>query len=526
MNIIQRLYSGVKAVLGTYTLQDAVFGKWLGGSHVSTSGVMVNDDSMMKLSVVWSCIRILSETIGSLPWALYKRDGSNSERDDKHPVAALLNAPNDRMTAVEFKEALIVQLCKRGNAYCKKAYVGASVVSLYPLSNDVRVKQEKDTQEIYYEVLEGGVWKRYSRNEIWHVKGFGDGYVGMSPIEAARDAIGLGLATDTFGSLFFSQGGKPAGIISMPGYLKKDQREIARESMNQMMSGLGNAHRFALFEGGMKPEPWGDMSLDDMQFILTRKFTIQELCRFYRVPPHMVADLDRATFSNIEHMSLEFVQFTLMPYFTRIESSISRWLLPVEDRAKYFVRFNFEGLLRADSSGRSAFYQSALQNGYMTRNEVRAKENLNASTEKGMDDFTVQVNLAPIDKLGEVVTAQKFGNVTPAPPAEPLEPPAKSVMGDTHNFNMVMPETIKHELKQRVEVPNIPELIRAVNSVADSARKTADQSSLSVAAVIAKVEQFTQKQEESVEELKKLAAADRVAIFDDKGNPIGTRVVH
>ena len=408
MNVIQKAIRSmlIKAIGGeSYTAMDSGLGRWFGGPTVS--GVRVSEDSMLKVAAAWSCCRILSETIGSLPWAMYKRDAKtgNSERADEHSLSrVLMEKPNPDMTSVEFREASVLNLCQNGNAYSLIERAGSEIVSLYPMHAPC-VTPQRNEGVVSYRVQEsGGKVEVYPQEKIWHVKGFGrNGLVGLSPLGAAREVLGTATAMEQFGAAFFSQGGKPAGVISMPGYLQKEQRAIARENLNQMMGGLGNAHRFALFEGGMKPEPWGEMSLDDMQFIMSRKFSIQEICRFYRIPPHMVADLERATFSNIEQQSQEFVQYTLMPYFTRIEDSVSRWLLTAADRsAGYFLRFNFEGLLRADSAARATFVAQMLQNGVMTRNEVRAKENLNASDDEGMDDFTVQMNMTTIENLAAV----------------------------------------------------------------------------------------------------------------------------
>jgi HK97 family phage portal protein len=256
------------------------------------------------------------------------------------------------------------------------------------------------------------------REKVWHVKGFGNGIEGLSPLGAARESAGFALAMQEFGSRFFSQGGMPAGIVSIPGQLNKTQREEARENLQRVLAGLGNAHKFALFEQGMKPEAWGNTPLKDMEFMMLMQFSVPEICRFFRVPPHMVADLSRATFSNIEHLSQEFVMFTLMPYFTRIEASVSRWLMRPRERGKLFLRFNFEGLLRADSKGRAEFYASALQNGWMNRNEVRGKEKFNRV--EGLDGYTVQTNMAPVDKLEGLADAQiKKANQPPPQPGFP-----------------------------------------------------------------------------------------------------------
>src|SRR3990167_9558531 len=338
----------------SFRATDPEFAKWFGGS--SMSGKVVTEETSTSISAVWSCQRILSETIGALPWGIFRSDGKgNATKDESHSLTdVLIGSPNKDMTSVEFREALVLNLCRRGNAYSFIERAASNVSSLYPIeSSKVTPKRKEEgvqtklniaDNEVFYRINDRGRYEDFPREKIWHVKGFGgNGLEGLSPLGAAREAMGFALATEEFGARFFSQGGKPSGIISIPQWLDEDARKIARENLQQLVGGLENAHKFALFEGGMKPEPWGDMPLEEMQFLLLRRFSVQEICRFYRVPPHMVADLERATFSNIEHLSQEFVMFTLMPYFTRFESSASKWLLKPEDRSKYFLRFNFEG---------------------------------------------------------------------------------------------------------------------------------------------------------------------------------------
>lgn len=525
MNLIQALIKRVtgpsvaKETGGTYTLMDAALGRFFGTQ--SATGKTVTPESVMSVSAAWGCMRILSETIGSLPWKVHLEDGTgNSKAISDHPVSdVLVRSPNRNMTSVEYREAVVLNLCQSGNAYSHlERRPNGDLLSLTPINScDVEPKQ-RDNGDVFYRVQERGKWEDIPQEKIWHVKGFGrTGLIGLSPIGAAREALGLAMATEEFGARYFTQGGMPSGVVTVEKFLSKDQRAIARENLQQMMAGLGNAHKFALFEGGMKPEPWGNVPLEDMQFLLTRKFTIQEICRFYRIPPHMVADLDRATFSNIEQMSLEFVTFTLMPYFTRFEASATKWLFTPKDRTDYFLRFNFEGLLRADTAARATFYSQALQNGYMTRNEVRGKENLIRSDEDGMDDFTVQSNMTVVHMLEASAQATiDAANRPPAAAAAPaLDTPAKS---SVQNFTLAMPETMKQHLTQRVELPSLGKMAKAIED-------TASRISLSNAALIAHVMDVAEKIETRTDELKKLAVADRMAIFNDKGEAIGSRVV-
>lgn len=417
----------------------------------TNSGKSITEDNALRIATAWACQRIIAETIGSIPRAMYTKDASgNAQEADNHPLSTLFRfSPNADQDGVQFFEDISLGLCGRGNAYCYVSRLGGQVISLTPIYDEVKPMRKRANNTrlaipentVFYRVFaQGGVYTDYLRQDIWQVKGFGKGLEGLSPVSAAKEAMGSALAAEEFGARFFSQGGLPSGTVTVPNWLDKKQREIARENLQQLLGGLGNAHKFALMEGGMKPEPWGQVNLEDMQFILVRKFSVTEICRFYRIPPHMVADLDRATFSNIEQLSQEFVTYTLMPYLTRIESAVARWLLKPEEWGKVFLRFNFEGLLRADSAGRATFYSQALQNGWMNRNEVRAKENLNKV--EGLDEFTAQTNLAPVDQLGNEAFRTASPNVVRAPNANPNpdQQPKSTV-------SVILPNSMKYEVE-------------------------------------------------------------------------------
>lgn len=429
----------------------------------SATGVSVTSETAMRATTMWACGKILSESIGMLPIAAFEPKGENNAvqiRD--HPVASLLaRKPNADMDGQEMIEAGQLNLGLAGNAYHFRDDSGGEPVSLYPIpSGRVVPQRNRETREISYRVLEDGVWSDYPREKIWHVKGFGsDGLVGLSPIGVAREAFGLALATEEFQARFFKEGARPSATVSMPQFLKPDQRTEAREIIQQLLGGLENAHKVHLLEGGMKLEPWG-LPLEDLQFVELRRFQIEEICRLFRIPPHMVGELSKATFSNIEQMSLEFVVFTLMPWLTRWERSAGRWLLSAKDQRKgIFLRFNFDALLRADSQGRAQLFASALQNGWMSRNEVRAKENLNRVD--GLDDYTVQVNLTPVDMLGSVQENAAAARKPATPPA-----PAKDTAVPT-GITVQIPERLETSLKQ----PAVGTLAVAVGALAESMAK-------------------------------------------------------
>lgn len=376
----------------------------IAGGPLSNSGKWVTESTAVKISAAWCCVRVLTETLGSLPWALYERNASGSVGEVKtHNLSALLTQPNDEMTSVEFREALMFNLVLHGMTYSQIDRLAGQPVSLVPVrAPSMRPMRQRNTGALYYEKTEdNGVKTPLSSAQVWCVRGFGsNGTTGLSPLEAATDTMGLALAAEDFGSRFFRQGAVPSGVVTVPQWLKEDERKLARDRLQEVTAGLANSHTMALFEGGMKPEPWKTMALDELQFVALREFSVEDICRFFRVPPHMVADLRRTNYNSAEQLSLEFVKFSLMPYFTRFESSFARWLMTPQERTKMFLKFKFEGLLRADSKGRSEFYASAVQNGWMSRSEVREKEDLNPVA--GLDEFTAGTNLAPVDMLGDV----------------------------------------------------------------------------------------------------------------------------
>lgn len=474
--------------------------KVVGGTNAS--GRAVTTDTAMQQSTVWSCVRVLAETIGAMPMAVYEKKNGNAIKVDGHPVSDVLGgSPNADMTSVENTEALITNLGLGGNTYAfREARANGDLLSVFPIPYDqCKPYRDTGTGEITFKVLDRGKWETYPQEKIWHVKGFGgNGLIGFSPISNMRQAIGLALATEEFGARFFSQGAKPSGFVSIPEWLKPEQREVAKKAIDEKYAGLNNAQRVQLLEGGMTYTAV-TMPLEDAQFLETRGFQRDDICGIYRVPPHMVGNLARSTNNNIEQQALEFVMFTLMPYFTRIEKSALKWLFKPADRAKYFLRFNFEGLLRADAEARSKLYTTGLQNGYLSRNEVRALENMNRVD--GLDDYTVQTNMTPVDKLAAIVAAQI---AKPAPAAAPEKSGNTFITPQTL---VQLPEKMAHDMKHTVSHPDIDALAAAIRDSGAATEKT-------VAALAGEVKS-----------LAKDLLKPREAVFNDKGEPIGTRIV-
>ena len=386
---------------------------YMGGT---TSGKVVTERSAMQMTAVYSCVRILAEAVAGLPLHLYRyRDDGGKEKAIDHPLYLLLHdEPNPEMSSFVFRETLMTHLLLWGNAYAQIIRNGkGEVVALYPLMpNKMSVDRDADGR-LYYTYqrsseeapIAEGSKVILSPKDVLHIPGLGfDGLVGYSPIAMAKNAIGLAIATEEYGSKFFANGATPSGILEYPGTVKDPEK--VRDSWTRGFSGSGNAHKVAVLEEGMKYTPIS-ISPEQAQFLETRKFQINEIARIFRVPPHMVGDLDKSSFSNIEQQSLEFVKYTLDPWVVRWEQSIQRTLLQDEEKTRYFVKFNLEGLLRGDYQSRMNGYATARQNGWMSANDIRELENLDRiPPESGGDLYLINGNMLPLDRAGA------FANMT------------------------------------------------------------------------------------------------------------------
>ena len=380
---------------------------FLGGS---TSGKAVTERSAMQMTAVYSCVRILAEAIAELPLHLYtyKEDGGK-EKAIRHPLYLLLHdEPNPEMSSFVFRETLMTHLLLWGNAYAQIIRNGkGEVVALYPLMPNRMMVDRDSSGQLFYSyqmnnsdaptMKEGAVILKPS--DVLHIPGLGfDGLVGYSPIAMAKNAIGLAIATEEYGAKFFANGATPGGLLEYPGTVKNPDR--VRESWNKGFSGSQNAGKVAILEEGMKYTPIS-IAPEQAQFLETRKFQINEIARIFRVPPHMVGDLEKSSFSNIEQQSLEFVKYTLDPWVVRWEQSLSRALFTPEEKRQYFFKFNVEGLLRGDYQSRMNGYATARQNGWMSANDIRELENLDRiPAEEGGDLYLINGNMLPLFHAG------------------------------------------------------------------------------------------------------------------------------
>ncbi len=380
---------------------------FLGGS---TSGKAVTERSAMQMTAVYSCVRILAEAIAGLPLHLYRYtpDGSKVKAVD-HPLYLLLHdEPNPEMSSFVFRETLMTHLLLWGNAYAQIIHNGkGEVVALYPLMpNRMSVDRDKHGQ-LYYTYTRAsdeaktmtGTTVLLPPSDVLHIPGLGfDGLVGYSPIAMAKNAIGLAIATEEYGAKFFANGAAPSGVLEHPGTIKDPSR--VREAWMSQFGGSANSGKVAVLEEGMKYTPIS-ISPEQAQFLETRKFQINEIARIFRIPPHMVGDLEKSSFSNIEQQSLEFVKYTLDPWVIRWEQSIQRSLMSKDEKAVYFVKFNLEGLLRGDYQSRMNGYAIGRQNGWMSANDIRELENLDRiPAEDGGDLYLINGNMLPLKNAG------------------------------------------------------------------------------------------------------------------------------
>lgn len=385
----------------------------------SNSGKNVNERSAMQMTAVYACVRILSESIAGLPVHLYQYvDSGSKQKALEHPLYRLLHdEPNPEMTSFVFRETLMTHLLLWGNAYAQIIRNGkGQVVALYPLMPNRMSVDRDDKGHLFYQyqmqdsdaptAKSGTVILKPT--DVLHVPGLGfDGLVGYSPIAMAKNAIGLSIATEEYGAKFFANGATPSGILEYPGTVKNP--EAIRESWNAGFGGSSNAHKVAVLEEGMKYTPIA-ISPNEAQFLETRKFQIDEIARIFRVPPHMVGDLEKSSFSNIEQQSLEFVKYTLEPWIVRWEQSLNRALLSETEKAAYFVKFNVDGLLRGDYQSRMNGYATARQNGWMSANDIRELENLDLiPDELGGNLYLINGNMTKLQDAGIFASSSAAG---------------------------------------------------------------------------------------------------------------------
>nr|DAI70070.1 MAG TPA: Portal [Caudoviricetes sp.] len=421
---------GIKSLFGFGQARDKPVDKAADAGYSflfgrTTSGKPVNERTAMQTTAVYACVRILAEAVASLPLHVYEyQDDGGKKLVHDHPLYYLLHdEPNPEMTSFVFRETLMSHLLIWGNAYAQIIRDGAGrVLGLYPLLPDKMEVQRDDKGNIYYVYSrnsdENPTFKEYGNiklkaEDVLHIPGLGfDGLIGYSPIAMAKNAVGMTLACEEYGASFFANGANPGGVLEHPGVLKDPSK--VRESWNSVYRGVNNAHKIAVLEEGMKYQQIG-IPPEEAQFLETRKFQINEIARLYRIPPHMVGDLDKSSFSNIEQQSLEFVKYTLDPWVIRWEQSLQRSLLLPGEKGKYFIKLNVDGLLRGDYQSRMNGYAVGRQNGWFSANDIREMENMNPiPDEEGGNLYLINGAMTKLADAGAFAKTDTGQQNTPA----------------------------------------------------------------------------------------------------------------
>lgn len=407
MNFLKKMWNGIFAPSSSLTLQNPT--DWAGAS---SSGLVVSDASLLGLSTAWRCISLLSGTIASLPITLYRENSKGiPEKYTQHSLYNVLKIdPNADQTAFDFWHFLSSSLEMRGNAYARITRNSINqIVALTPINPAcISVEREADGA-LKYRWSENGKYYDGSDDVIFHIRGFGgDPLGGLSPLTIGRNVFGVALAADATAGDMFKNGLKPTGVLNFNTWLTSEQREIAKRELADKI-GVGNGGKPLILEGGTS---WQNITLspEDAQMLQSRAFSVEEICRMFGVPPHMVGHTEKTTSwgSGLEQQTLAFLQFTLRERLKRIEQAINKQLLTREERQNgVYVSFNLESLLRADSQGRAKFYQVMTLIGAMTINEVRRLENL--PPVDGGDTPRIQMQNVPITDADNGIVGDNIG---------------------------------------------------------------------------------------------------------------------
>ena len=358
----------------------------------NTSRKYISEEGALNLSAVWACVRILSETVGTLPVHLYKRTSSGREKASGHPCIHILHKPNPYTSSFALLHHLMVSCTLWGNGYVRiwrdRLYRPVRLQLLYPYEVEPVLSSD---DELFYHLSTG---EMLLVDDVIHLRSLTtNGYKGKSPIAVHRENLSLTLAAQEYGERFFNQGGNMSGVFKYPSTLKPEAYQRLKRDLIAQSTGLHNAHTPLLLEGGMTYERIS-IPPEDAQFIATRKFQKTEIATIYGVPPHMIADLERATNNNIEHQGMEFVQYCLMPYIIRLEEEFNRKLLRDDEFEQYYFLFSLGGLLRGDAKTRSEYYKNMNLVGAMSANEIRSLEDMNSY--EGGDEYFVQANMQSV----------------------------------------------------------------------------------------------------------------------------------
>jgi len=392
-----------------------------GGGMSTASGVRVTEGNALLISTVYQCVRVIAETVASLPCFLYKRTASGKDRAENHAVYRILHQePNPYMSPFEFKQTLQGHLCLWGNAYAEIERNGSGqVANLWPLRPDRMRLQIYDGKIFYYYITPDGGERQLT--DVFHLRGLStDGLIGYSPIALARETLGLAKASEEYRARFFSNDAKPGGVLMHPGILGEPAYQQLRRRWEENHQGLSNRARVAILEEGMK---WQDVGVppDDAQFIQGQEFQKSDIAAIYRVPSYKIGLLKPGTvsYASVEQQAIDFVTDCIRPWLICWEQRATLSLLTPAERRVLFAEFMIDALLRGDSDSRARFYQALFNMGVLTINEIRERENMNSIGPDG-DRHYLQQNLAPIDMLDDLLKAKL---PQPGEPQAQLEPP-------------------------------------------------------------------------------------------------------
>lgn len=433
MSIIPTLFSQAGGPVNSFSTLERFFGPFGGGTRFS-----ITHKKALGVAAYFACIRNIAEDVGKLPLILYERqpDGGKKKAKDVQPLFDLIRRrPNPNMTAQVWKETSTADMAGWGNAYSEKQFNAlGDVIALWPIHpSRVQTKRDGKTKEIFHIVhMDNGQPIRLEGENVLHQKGFGDGIVGLPVISVASESIGVAAAQQDFAAAFFANGTTVSGVLEHPAALSPEASQRMRESWNEIHQGALKSNKIAILEEGTKFRPTS-IPMRHTQFIEGRQFSVEEVARWFRMPPHKIGHLLRATFSNIEQQSIEYVTDTLMPWFVRCEEQIGMDLIPPEDQSRLFFEFMVDALLRGDSEARANFYTKQWMIGALNQNEIRAKENMNGIGPAG-DVYYVPANMvaqgiSPPARQGDSGSRQIAAkdDVIDMVPAAAALPPAPAV---------------------------------------------------------------------------------------------------
>lgn len=364
--------------------------------YTSSAAVPVTLDSSLQLSAVWACVKLISESIGSLPINIYRKENGSRVIDTEHPLARLFSGKVNRwQTKQEFMETLTYQLVMLGNNYSAvQRNSRGEIVALVPLMSEQMQVTLQESGDVQYKYTDGTNVSFYSPQTIWHNKLFGNGIIGLSPLSYARSCFGIAQATELAVTNVYKNGGKPSGVLTIDTLLTPEQRAVIKQNFSDML--IGNENRLFTLEAGMKFQPTA-MSPQDIELLSARRFQIEDIARFFGVPSVLINDTSASTTwgSGIQQIVQGFYKLGLRPYLERYEASMKSWLLSPEDRQRYDIEFDFEALLRPDRAERLKMYKEAVQGGLMAPNEGRSEEGW--ASKAGGDDLYMQQQMIKLD---------------------------------------------------------------------------------------------------------------------------------